>query len=136
MTYLLESQLYVLYRDKDFHKENSMELLKYIFQFNLQSCLPEVVKLLKMNGVFAVSSASVERSFSCLKRVKPTLKLQRAKTGSVVFVEFQSTKIFLNLWKMQISCMNWHLQSLLKNQEFFFISKIRVNFHINFIFFG
>ena len=60
MTYLLESQLYVLYRDKDFHKENSMELLKYIFHFNLQSCLPEVVKLLKMNGVFVVSSASVE----------------------------------------------------------------------------
>ena len=66
--------LLFLNRDEDFHKENSMELLKYIFQFKPESCLSEVVKLLMMNGVFAVSSASVERSFSCLKRVKTYLR--------------------------------------------------------------
>ena len=71
---MLQSQHNFLYRDEDIHKENSMEFLKYIFQFNLQSCLLEVVKLLIMNGVFAVSSASVERSFSCLKRVKTYLR--------------------------------------------------------------
>ena len=69
---MLQSQLIFLYRDEDFHKENSMELLKYIFQFNLQSCLSEVVKLLIMNGVLLC--ASVERSFSCLKRVKTYLR--------------------------------------------------------------
>ena len=45
---MLQSQLIFLYRDEDFHKESSMELLKYIFQFNLQSCLSEVVKLLSI----------------------------------------------------------------------------------------
>ncbi|CAB4018384.1 zinc finger MYM-type 1-like [Paramuricea clavata] len=68
---ILVSQLCFIYRDKDFHKDSCGELLKYIFQFHdLQSSIPEVVKLLKMNGVISVTSASVERSFSCLKRVK------------------------------------------------------------------
>ena len=71
---MLESQLSFIYRDKDFHKESCNEVLKYIFQFNLQSSIPEVVKLLKMNIVLSVASASVERSFSCLKRVKTYLR--------------------------------------------------------------
>ena len=50
--------------------KSSNEVLKYMFKFNLQSSLPEAVKLFKMNGVLAVASASVERSFSCMKRVK------------------------------------------------------------------
>ena len=66
---VLESQLFFIYNDNDFHKESSNEVLKYIFNFNLQSSLKEAVKLFKMNGVLAVASASVERSFSCLKRV-------------------------------------------------------------------
>ena len=69
----LESQLLFIYKDRDFHKENASELLEYIYKFNLQDCLPEVVKLLKKNGVIAVSSASVERSFSSLLRVKTYL---------------------------------------------------------------
>ena len=38
--------------DSDFYKETSMEVLQYIFEFNIQSSLPEDVKLLRMNGVF------------------------------------------------------------------------------------
>ena len=70
----LESQLLFIYKDRDFHKENAAELLEYICKFNLQDCLPEVVKLLKKNGVIAISIASVERSFSCLLRVKSYLR--------------------------------------------------------------
>ena len=55
----LESQLLFIYKDGDFHKENASELLEYIYKFDLQDCLPEVVKLLKKNGVIAMSSASV-----------------------------------------------------------------------------
>ena len=51
-----------------------MELLKYIFKVNVQTCFPEMVKLLKLNAVLAVSSASAERSFSCLGRVKSYLR--------------------------------------------------------------
>ncbi len=71
---MLESQLKFIYMDTDFHKETSMAILQYIFQLNIQSSLPEVVKLLKMNGVFSLTSASAERSFSCLKRVKTYLR--------------------------------------------------------------
>jgi len=69
----LESQLLFIYKDRDFQKENAVELLGYIYKFNLQECLPEVVKLVKLNGVIAISSASVEQSFSCLCRVKTYL---------------------------------------------------------------
>ena len=41
---------------------------------NIHGCIPQVVKLLKLNGVIAVSSASAERSFSCLGRVKSYLR--------------------------------------------------------------
>ena len=59
---MLVSQLCFIYRDKDFHKDFCGDLLKYIFQFHLQSSIPEIVKLLKMNGVLSTTSASVERS--------------------------------------------------------------------------
>ncbi|XP_046864103.1 uncharacterized protein LOC124458037 isoform X2 [Xenia sp. Carnegie-2017] len=71
---MLVSQLCFIYRDKDFHCDSCDELLKYIFQFHYQSSIPEVVKLLKINGVLSITSASVERSFSCLKRVKNYLR--------------------------------------------------------------
>ena len=80
---MLESQLSFIYNDKDFHKESSNEVLKYMFKFNLQSSLPEAVKLFKMNGVLAVGSASVERSFSCLKKVKTYLKEQNGRLSSL-----------------------------------------------------
>ena len=71
---MLVGQLSFIYRDEDFHKDSCGGLLKYMFQFNLQDSIPEAVKLLKMNGVLSVTSASVERSFSCLKRVKSYLR--------------------------------------------------------------
>ena len=40
----------------------------------MQDCVPEFVKLLKLNAVTAVSSASAERSFSCLGRAKSYLR--------------------------------------------------------------
>ena len=56
-----------------------MDVLKYIFEFNIQSSLPEVVKLLKINGVFFLISASAERSFSRLKEVKTYLRATMAE---------------------------------------------------------
>ena len=74
----LEIQLSFMYKDTDFHKESSMELMHYIYHYNLHPSLPEVVKLLKLNTVIAVSSASVKRSLSCLRWVKTYL---RSKMG-------------------------------------------------------
>ena len=71
---LLEQQLLYINRDTDFHKASSQELLDYINQLNLQSCFSEVFKLLLLNATVAISSSSVERSFSCLKRIKTYLR--------------------------------------------------------------
>ena len=67
---LLEQQLLFIHRDSDFHKASSQELLDYISNLNLQSCFSEVFKLLLLNATIATYSLSVERSFSCLKRIK------------------------------------------------------------------
>ena len=70
----LEQQLLFIYRDLDFHQSNSQELLRYINHFHLQTGLSEVYKLLLINASVAVSSASVKRSFSCLRREKTYLR--------------------------------------------------------------
>ena len=49
-----------MYRDTDFHKASSQELLDYISQLNLQSCLSQFFKLLLLNATVATSSSSVE----------------------------------------------------------------------------
>ena len=60
--------------DSDFYIDTSLQVLKYVFEFIIQFNFPQVVKLLKMNGVFSLTSASSEVSFSCLKRVKTYLR--------------------------------------------------------------
>ena len=69
----LENQLLFIYNDPDFHKDNPLEILQYIYKCGLETSIPEAVKLLKLNSVISISSASVEKSFSCLKRVKTYL---------------------------------------------------------------
>ena len=68
-----EGQLIFIYRDGDFYKESSAEV-DYIYSVHLENSLPEAVKLLKLNASIAISSASVARSFSCLRRVKTHLR--------------------------------------------------------------
>ena len=70
----LENQLRFIYNDPDFHKSSPLEVLQYIYKCGLETSVPEAVKLLKLNSVISISSASVERSFSCLKRVKTYLR--------------------------------------------------------------
>ncbi len=71
-----------------------MERLKYIFEKNTQGCIPEVVKLLKLNGIITVSSASAERSFSCLGRVKSYLRSKmNDEKGSVCCAGYPFTRI-------------------------------------------
>ena len=70
---LLEQQLLLIHRDSDFHKASSRELLDYINNL-MQSCFSEVFKLLLLNATIAISSLSIKRSFSCLKRIKTYLR--------------------------------------------------------------
>ena len=65
----LQNELKFIYHDDDF-KKPLKDLLKFIFSEDLQKSLPEVVKLLKLCLTIPISSASTERSFSVLKRIK------------------------------------------------------------------
>ena len=52
-----------------FFKDSPLEILKYIYKCGLETSTPEAIKLLKLNSVISISSASIERSFSCPRRV-------------------------------------------------------------------
>ena len=69
----LENQLLFIYNDPDVHKDSPLEILQYIYRCGLETSIPEAVKLLTINSVISISSSSVERSFSCLTRVKTYL---------------------------------------------------------------
>nr|CAI5839509.1 unnamed protein product [Callosobruchus analis] len=68
----LKNELSVLYSDKDLlgRAKCAKDMLLFIFNNNLKSCLPELYKLLSLVLSIPVTSASVERSFSALKRIK------------------------------------------------------------------
>ena len=70
----LENQLRFIYNDPDFHKSSPLEILQYVYKCVLETSVPEAVKVLTLHSVISISGASVERSFSCLKRVKTYLR--------------------------------------------------------------
>ena len=113
----LESQLMFIYKDQDFLKDNPMELLQYIYQMNIQGCIPEFVKLLKFNAVIAVSSASAERSFSCLGRVKFYLRSAMSDGDLAHYAGYLSIRTILRRKKIRSSSASWVWRSLLKIQD-------------------
>ena len=70
----LDNQFLFVYNGPDFHKDSPLEILHYIYKCGLETGVPEAVRLLKLNSVISISSVTVERSFSCLKRVKTYLR--------------------------------------------------------------
>ena len=70
----LENQLRFIYNDLDLHKNSPLEILQYIYKCGLETSVPEADRLLQLHSVISISSAFVERSFSCLKRVKTYLR--------------------------------------------------------------
>ena len=114
----LESQLMFIYKDQDFLKDSPMELLQYIYQMNIQGCIPEFVKLLKLNAVIAVSSASAERSFSCFMHVSsPIFAAQRVMDDLAHYTGYLSIRTYLRRKKIRSSSTSWFWRSLLKSQD-------------------
>lgn len=72
---LLKNELIVLYGNNIVENCTSPhEMLKCFHDNDLQSCMPEVFKLLNVTVVLPVTSASTERSFSALKRIKTYIR--------------------------------------------------------------
>jgi hypothetical protein len=67
----LKNELLVVYGDELLgDSKTPAEMTKFIHDSGLQSCMPEFYKLLCVAVTLPVTSASVERSFSVLKRIK------------------------------------------------------------------
>src|SRR5678815_1251507 len=70
----LRSELCIAYSNKIFAKDNVDEILKYLLENKISECLKELYRLIILTLTIPISSASVERSCSTLKRIK-TLSL-------------------------------------------------------------
>ncbi|KDR18839.1 zinc finger MYM-type protein 1-like [Zootermopsis nevadensis] len=70
---LLKTELSVIYSSEEFLKSNISDLLRYLITSNLNTALPEVTKLSALLLTIPTTSASVEGSFSALKRVNTYL---------------------------------------------------------------
>ena len=66
----LRNELRVFYGSEDFRNKNPFELLPIFSESSMSSCFPELNKLISLICTIPVSTASVERSFSALKRIK------------------------------------------------------------------
>ena len=70
----LRSELSVLYKEEEMHKESIIELHRYLINSDLEDIIPEVCRLVQLIVTIPASSASAERSFSALKRIKTYLR--------------------------------------------------------------
>ncbi|CAI9720695.1 finger MYM-type 1-like [Octopus vulgaris] len=74
----LQSELNVMYSMKDFKKPSVSHLMSYINSTDLVEAMPELFNLCKLILTIPSTTASVERSFSALSRIKT---YQRNATG-------------------------------------------------------
>lgn len=89
----LENELRVVYSDPSFlgNSENLLDYLSFIEENSLHDDIPQIYKLLCLILSLPATSASVERSFSTLKRIKSyarnTISQNRLNNLSVIAIE-------------------------------------------------
>lgn len=88
----LQVELEVLYNDVKYHNLSHIYDMIRIFETNdLKEVMPEVYKLFLLILTIPSTSVSVERSFSCLKRIKTYLRnsttQQRLSSLSIISIE-------------------------------------------------
>jgi len=71
---LLKNELSVVYFDSQFHNQHIQQCVKLLKQFQDSGLLMEVYKLFCLILTIPSTSVSVERNFSCLKRIKTYLR--------------------------------------------------------------
>lgn len=87
----LINELGVIYCDDQFEKLNIESMLKYFVEYNFREIFPEVFKLIVLIATIPVTSTSVERHFSCLKRIKThsrnSMKNERLSSLALISIE-------------------------------------------------
>lgn len=75
---ILRTELNIIYSHDNYQNKSPVKILETIVQNDLQEALPELCKLCKLVLTIPATSASAERSFSALKRIK---SIQRNTMG-------------------------------------------------------
>ena len=94
----LKAELQVLYSDRDFHtgKDKLCDFIAFFKQGGLDKVMTEVYRLMCLIATIGVTSAGVERSFSCLKRLKTytpnTIGQVRLRKLAFVAIERKTVK--------------------------------------------
>lgn len=70
----LKSELSIIYSSDQFYQTHISKLLEYLNEADLVTVLPQVTKLCELVLTIPTTSASAERSFSALKRIKTYLR--------------------------------------------------------------
>lgn len=70
----LKNELYLIYRDVNYKNSNIDELVKSLKKSGMDEIYEQSYKLFSLVLTLPSTSASVERSFSCLKRIKTYLR--------------------------------------------------------------
>lgn len=70
----LKSELSIIYSSDQFYQKHIYKYLDYLREYDLTTVLPQVTKLCELTLTIPAKSASAERSFSALKRIKTYLR--------------------------------------------------------------
>lgn len=103
----LKNEVITIYSDETLLEayNTTAEMITFIYENDLISSLPEIYKLLTIIATIPITSCSVERSFSTLKRVKTfarnTISQDRLTNVSLISIEKHFIKNLM-LQKLQI----------------------------------
>lgn len=92
----LKEELIVIYNDSNFQNKNIFELPKFIENMGLDKIFSETNKLLNLVNSIPTTSASAERSFSCMKRVQTRLRTTQTSERLSKLCILSINKEFLN----------------------------------------
>ncbi|KAL7883638.1 hypothetical protein SRHO_G00012960 [Serrasalmus rhombeus] len=93
----LRSELQVLYSNQDLqgNRGKLCDFLLFLKDMELDSAMPQVYKLLSLVATIGATSAGVERSFSCLKRLKSYTRntMDQGRLSSLALLVIERTLV-------------------------------------------
>ena len=94
----LRNELEVIYAEKNenlFQQPNIQAVLKKIIEKDLVEVIPQSYKLFCLIAITPVTSSSVERSFSCLSRIKTALRntMTQERLTSLAMISIEKEKL-------------------------------------------
>ena len=113
----LRSELSVVYSRDAMRNKNIQTFLRYINDNNLQEVLPQVHKLCKLIATIPCTTASVERSFSTIKRIKTSARNTMSENRLSALALFAIEKKLLLKLKESDTFYERVTEEFVKNKE-------------------